>query len=71
MAGRIKEVILENFMSYRYARVHLEDGVNLIVGPNGSGKSTILLAISIALGQTYTERRRLGDLIRRGRGSPG
>ncbi len=71
MAGIIKEVILENFMSYRYARAHLEDGVNLITGPDGSGKSTILLAISIAPGQTCTERRRLGDLIRRERGSPG
>ncbi len=67
MDGIIKEVILENFMSYRYARVPLKGGVNLIVGPNGSGKSTILLAISVALGQTYTERgRKLSDLIRRG-----
>ncbi len=67
MNGIIKEVILENFMSYRYARIPLKGGVNLIVGPNGSGKSTILLAISVALGQTYTERgRRLSDLIRRG-----
>jgi len=65
--GIIKEVILENFMSYKYARVPLKDGVNLIMGPNGSGKSTILLAISVALGQTYTERgRKLSDLIRRG-----
>lgn len=67
MGGIIKEVMLENFMSYRYARVPLSEGVNLIVGPNGSGKSTILLAISVALGQTYTERgRKLSDLIRRG-----
>ena len=67
MDGIIREVILENFMSYRYARVPLREGVNLIVGPNGSGKSTILLAISVALGQTYTERgRKLSDLIRRG-----
>ncbi len=67
MDGIIKEVILENFMSYKYARVPLKDGVNLIMGPNGSGKSTILLAISVALGQTYTERgRKLSDLIRRG-----
>jgi len=63
----IKEVILENFMSYRYARVPLGPGVNLVVGPNGSGKSSLLLAISVALGQSYTERgRRLSDLIRWG-----
>jgi chromosome segregation protein len=63
----IKEVILENFMSYEYARVPLSGAVNIICGPNGSGKSSILLAISLALGQAYTERsRKLGDLIRRG-----
>lgn len=63
----IKEVILENFMSHVYTRVPLKPGLNLICGPNGAGKSSILLGISIALGQTYTERsRRLGDLIRRG-----
>ena len=64
----LKEIILENFMSYEYARIPLRDGLNLIVGPNGAGKSSILLAISVALGQTYTERsRKLSDLIRRGR----
>ncbi|MEM3576920.1 MAG: AAA family ATPase [Candidatus Bathyarchaeia archaeon] len=63
----ISEVILENFMSYEYARVPLKPGVNVICGPNGSGKSSLLLAISVALGQSYTERsRKLSDLIRWG-----
>lgn len=63
----IKEVVLENFMSYEYARVPLRPGLNIVAGPNGAGKSSIVLAIAIALGQTYTERsRRLRDLIRRG-----
>lgn len=54
-------------MSYEYARIKLAPGLNLISGPNGSGKSSILLGISVALGQTYTERaRRLSDLIRWG-----
>ena len=61
----ITEVILENFMSYEYARVAFRPGVNLIVGPNGAGKSSLLLAISVALGQTYTERsKKLSNLIR-------
>jgi structural maintenance of chromosomes protein 5 len=61
----IQEVILENFMSYEYARVPFRSGVNVICGPNGSGKSSLLLAISVALGQSYTERsRKLSDLIR-------
>jgi chromosome segregation ATPase len=64
----ILEVVLENFMSYEYARVNLRRGLNLISGPNGAGKSSILLAISVATGQSYTERsRKLADLIRRGK----
>ena len=64
----IKEVRLENFMSYDYARIALKKGVNLIVGPNGSGKSSILLAISLAFGQIYTERsKKLSDLIKWGK----
>ncbi len=64
----IREVVLENFMSYEYARVPFKPGVNVVCGPNGSGKSSIILALAVALGQTYTERsRRLSDLIRRGK----
>lgn len=64
----IQEVILENFMSYEYARVPFGPGINVVCGPNGSGKSSLLLAISVALGQSYTERsRKLSDLIRWGK----
>ena len=67
MPATLKEIILENFMSYKYARIPLKPGLNIITGPNGSGKSSLLLGIAVALGQTYTERgRRLSDLIRRG-----
>mgnify|MGYP001626168888 FL=1 len=63
----IREVILENFMSHEYSRIPLKPGINIITGPNGAGKSSILLGITVALGQTYTERsQRLSDLIRRG-----
>jgi len=63
----IREVILENFMSYEYARVPLKQGVNAVCGPNGAGKSSFLLGICVALGETYTERsKRLSDLIRWG-----
>src|SRR5512140_3700903 len=55
-------------MSYEYARVPFKKGVNVIGGPNGAGKSSLLLAISVGLGQTYTERsRKLSDLIRWGK----
>lgn len=63
----IREVILENFMSHEYSRIPLKPGINIITGPNGAGKSSILLGITVALGQTYTERsQKLSDLIRRG-----
>jgi len=63
----IKGVVLRNFMSYSNASVPLHPGLNLIAGPNGAGKSSILLAISLVLGQAYTERsKRLSDLIRWG-----
>ncbi len=55
-------------MSYEYARVPFKPGVNIIGGPNGAGKSSLLLAISVGLGQSYTERsRKLSDLIRWGK----
>jgi chromosome segregation ATPase len=64
----IREVILENFMSYEYARIPFKKGVNVVCGPNGAGKSTILIGISVALGQSYTERsKKLSDLIRYGK----
>jgi len=61
----IREVIIKNFMSYEYARIPLREGVNVVCGPNGAGKSSFLLAICVALGDTYTERsKKLSDLIR-------
>lgn len=63
----VNEVILENFMSHDYSRIPLNPSLNVVTGPNGSGKSSILLGISVALGQTYTERaQKLSQLIRRG-----
>jgi len=63
----VNEVILENFMSHDYSRIPLKPGLNVVMGPNGSGKSSILLGISVALGQTYTERaQKLSELIHRG-----
>ena len=59
--------MLTNFMSYENSYVPLEPGLNLICGPNGAGKSSILLGISVVLGQAYTERsKRLSDLVKWG-----
>jgi len=55
-------------MSYEYARIPFKPGVNVVCGPNGAGKSAILVGISLALGQSYTERsRKLSNLIRWGK----
>ena len=63
----IKGVVLTNFMSYENSYIPLEPGLNLICGPNGAGKSSILLGISVVLGQAYTERsKRLSDLVKWG-----
>src|SRR5437667_7076723 len=52
-------------MSYKNTSIPLRPGLNLIIGPNGAGKSSILLAISVVLGQAYTERaKKLSELIR-------
>lgn len=63
----IRKLSLRNFMSYASADIPFSPGVNFVCGPNGSGKSSILIAISLALGLSHTERgRRLSDLIRWG-----
>lgn len=67
MIATIRGLQLTNFMSYKDAYIPLKPGLNLILGPNGAGKSSILLAISLVLGLSYTERgRRLSELIRWG-----
>ncbi len=54
-------------MSYRYARIPIYPKLNLILGPNGSGKSSILLGVSVGLGQSRSGRaEKLSDLIRNG-----
>lgn len=63
----LRELILENLMTYKYARIPISPGLNLVLGPNGAGKSSILLGLSVGLGQAHTERgRKLSDLIRWG-----
>ncbi len=54
-------------MSYKYARTPVHPKLNLILGPNGSGKSSILLGVSVGLGQSRSGRaEKLSDLIRNG-----
>lgn len=71
-SGKIKKILLKNFMCHRNFEVILNPNVNVFVGLNGSGKSAILTAIAIGLGSKATATARstnLKDLVRRGESS--
>lgn len=68
-SGKIKKIVLKNFMCHRNFEVNLNPNVNVFVGLNGSGKSAILTAIAIGLGskaQSTARSTNLKDLVRRG-----
>ncbi|XP_015109443.1 structural maintenance of chromosomes protein 6 [Diachasma alloeum] len=49
-AGRVKKIILRNFLCHDHLVMDFNKNVNFIVGRNGSGKSAILSAITVGLG---------------------
>ncbi|XP_043262042.1 structural maintenance of chromosomes protein 6 [Colletes gigas] len=49
-AGKIKKILVRNFMCHDAMEVILNPNVNFIVGRNGSGKSAILTALTVGLG---------------------
>ncbi|KAI4478557.1 hypothetical protein M0804_011880 [Polistes exclamans] len=48
--GIIKQIYLENFVTYNQVIIKPGRNLNLIIGPNGTGKSTIVCAIVLGLG---------------------
>ncbi|CAK9818472.1 Structural maintenance of chromosomes protein 6 [Anthophora plagiata] len=48
--GKIKKILMRNFMCHDAMEVTLNPNVNFIVGRNGSGKSAILTALTVGLG---------------------
>ncbi|XP_017792658.1 PREDICTED: structural maintenance of chromosomes protein 6 [Habropoda laboriosa] len=48
--GKIKKILMRNFMCHDALEVTLNPNVNFIVGRNGSGKSAILTALTVGLG---------------------
>ncbi|KAJ1612147.1 SMC1 structural maintenance of chromosomes 1 [Cryptosporidium canis] len=65
----IKELIIENFKSYKGRHIigPFSEGLTCIVGPNGSGKSNLMDALSFSLGLSSNDMRstNLKDLIYR------
>lgn len=48
--GKIKKILIRNFMCHDALEVILNPNVNFIIGRNGSGKSAILTALTVGLG---------------------
>lgn len=68
-SGKIKRILLRNFMCHSNFKVELNMNVNVLVGLNGSGKSAILTAIAIGLGSRASSTARsssLKDLVKQG-----
>ncbi|XP_063980640.1 structural maintenance of chromosomes protein 6 [Diachasmimorpha longicaudata] len=59
-AGRIKKMVLRNFLCHDHLIMDFNKNVNFIVGRNGSGKSAILSAITVGLGGRASTTQR-GD----------
>ena len=64
----IEQLELENFKSFRRARIVFPERIVAITGPNGSGKSNILDAITFVLGERARALRadRISGLVRKG-----
>lgn len=48
--GKIKRILIRNFMCHDALEVVLNPNVNFVIGRNGSGKSAILTALTVGLG---------------------
>lgn len=60
----IRSVQLENYKSYQFGRVDLQEGTTAIIGSNGAGKSSILEAIGLCLFNHASGK--LSSLLREG-----
>ena len=60
---RLESLVLNNFKSFRHARINFSSGFNCVVGPNGSGKSNICDSILFALGEMSQRRMRINSYL--------
>ncbi len=59
----LESLVLNNFKSFRHARINFSTGFNCVVGPNGSGKSNICDSILFALGELSQKRMRVNSYL--------
>ncbi len=59
----LESLVLNNFKSFRHARINFSGGFNCVVGPNGSGKSNICDSILFALGELSQRRMRVNSYL--------
>lgn len=66
LKGRLDQIKLKNFKSFKTAKIPLAQGCTTIVGPNGSGKSNLVDALCFVVGATSMKNLRadrLTDLV--------
>ncbi|XP_077451447.1 structural maintenance of chromosomes protein 1B isoform X2 [Stigmatopora argus] len=63
--GYLKQIVVENFKSWRGQQMFPFTNFSCIIGPNGSGKSNVMDAVSFAIGERASVLRvkHLRDLI--------
>ncbi|KAK1135509.1 hypothetical protein K0M31_000098 [Melipona bicolor] len=70
--GKIKRILIRNFMCHDALEVTLNPNVNFIIGRNGSGKSAILTALTVGLGAKANVTNRgasVKNFIKKGKNS--
>jgi len=58
----IKRIILNNFMTHKFAEIRPSSRINFVLGHNGTGKSSIVCAICLCLGGEPSDMDRSQDL---------
>ena len=50
----LKNITAKNFNGFENITVEFSPGINLLIGNNGSGKTSLIEALSIALGTSFS-----------------
>lgn len=50
----LEKLLIQNFRGFKSITVEFSQGINLLIGNNGSGKTSLIEALSIALGTSFS-----------------